>query len=86
MKHLIEKYIDNLSIGDVNLFLNKKNINLNRQELEFTYTYIKKNWNQILSDPNSFNFENYKNVYTSINYNKLNNLINEYRAKYSKYL
>jgi hypothetical protein len=86
MKHLIEKYIDNLSIGDVNLFLNKNNINLNRQELEFTYTYIKKNWNQILSDPNSFNFENYKNVYTSINYNKLNNLINEYRAKYSKYL
>lgn len=86
MKHLIEKYIDNLSIGDVNLFLNKNNINLNRQELEFTYNYIKKNWNQILSDPNSFNFENYKNVYTSINYNKLNNLINEYRAKYSKYL
>ncbi len=86
MKHLIEKYIDNLSIGDVNLFLNKNNINLNRQELEFTYTYIKKNWNQILSDPNSFNFENYKNVYTSINYNKLSNLINEYRAKYSKYL
>jgi hypothetical protein len=29
MKHLIEKYIDNLSIGDVNLFLNKNNINLN---------------------------------------------------------
>ncbi len=86
MKHLIEKYIDNLSIGDVNLFLNKNNINLNRQELEFTYNYIKKNWNQILSDPNSFNFENYKNVYTSINYNKLSNLINEYRAKYSKYL
>ncbi len=86
MKHLIEKYIDNLSIGDVNLFLNKNNINLNGQELEFTYNYIKKNWNQILSDPNSFNFENYKNVYTSINYNKLNNLINEYRAKYSKYL
>lgn len=86
MKHLIEKYIDNLSIGDINLFLNKNNINLNRQELEFTYNYIKKNWNQILSDPNSFNFENYKNVYTSINYNKLSNLINEYRAKYSKYL
>ena len=86
MKHLIEKYIDNLSIGDVNLFLNKNNINLNRQELEFTYNYIKKNWNQILSDPNSFNFENYKNVYTSINYNKLSNLISEYRAKYSKYL
>ena len=86
MKHLIEKYIDNLSIGDVNLFLNKNNINLNRQELEFTYNYIKKNWNQILSDPNSFNFENYKNVYTSINYNKLSNLINEYRVKYSKYL
>lgn len=86
MKHLIEKYIDNLSIGDVNLFLNKNNINLNRQELEFTYNYIKKNWNQILSDPNSFNFENYKNVYTSINYNKLSNLINEYRAKYSRYL
>lgn len=86
MKHLIEKYIDNLSIGDVNLFLNKNNINLNGQELEFTYNYIKKNWNQILSDPNSFNFENYKNVYTSINYNKLSNLINEYRAKYSKYL
>lgn len=86
MKHLIEKYIDNLSIGDVNLFLNKNNINLNRQELEFTYNYIKKNWNQILSDPNSFNFENYKSIYTSINYNKLNNLINEYRAKYLKYL
>lgn len=86
MHTLIERYMNNLTIEDLNKFLLKKEINLNSDELDFTYRFIKKNWNQILSNPNSFNINNYRDKYTSINFNKINNLIKESYLKYRKYL
>ena len=86
MHTLIERYMNNLTIEDLNIFLLKKEINLNSDELDFTYKFIKKNWNQILSNPNSFNINNYRDKYTSINFNKINNLIKESYLKYRKYL
>ena len=86
MYTLIERYINKLSIDDLNNYLVKKDINLNEDELNFTYNFIKKNWNQILSDPNTFNINNYKDKYTSINFIKMNNLVKEVYFKYRKYL
>lgn len=83
---LLERYINKLSIEDINNFLIKKDIYLNNEELEFTYKFVKKNWNQILSDPNTFNINNYKDKYSIENFKKINNLVKESYIKYRKYL
>ena len=75
-----------MSIDDVLNFANKKNVDLSDDELNFTYKFIKKNWNQILSNPSSLNLERYKNVYSEENYNKINNLIKEYYQKYRRFI
>ena len=86
MYQIIERYINKMKIEDVSNFAIKKNINLSENELEFTYNFIKKNWNQILSNPSSLNLERYKNVYSEENYNKINNLIKEYYQKYRRFI
>ena len=41
---LIERYINNMSIHDLNNLAISKGIGLSKDELEFSYNYIKKNW------------------------------------------
>ena len=86
MMNLIGRYINNLNKEQVNNFLLSKNINLNNDELDFTYDFIKKNWNQVLSNPNLEYFDKYKNKYSLDNFNKLKKLANEYLQKYENYL
>ena len=86
MFNLISRYMDIITKEDVNNFALKKNILLNDDELSFTYDFIKKNWNQILSNPNSLNLERYKSKYSEENFNKIKILFNEYYSKYHRYL
>ena len=86
MFNLIQRYMSKISKEDINNFAIKKNINLNENELDFTYNFIKKNWNQILSNPNMLNLDRYKNKYSEENFNKIKILFNEYYSKYHKYL
>ena len=82
IKNLIINYINNMNINDVNNFAVKHNIYLSESELLFIYNYIKKNYNELINNPNSFNFNNYKNNFSKDNFNKINILINEYKDKY----
>ena len=86
MYQIIERYINKMSIDDVLNFANTINVNLSDDELNFTYKFIKKNWNQILFNPSSLNLERYKNVYSEENYNKINILIKEYYQKYRRFI
>lgn len=86
MFHIIERYINIMNKEDVKKFATKNNINLSEEELEFTFQFVKKNWKTILGNPNSFQFERYKNNYSEENYQKMNRLINEYRVKYQSFL
>ena len=86
MFNIIERYINNMSKEDVNNFAIKKNINLNEHELDFTYKFIKKNWDKILSNPNLLNLERYKSNYSLENYKRINELFNEYYSKYRRFL
>lgn len=86
MYQIIERYINKMKIEDVSNFAIKKNINLSENELEFTYNFIKKNWNQILSNPSSLNLERYKNIYSEENFQKINDLIKEYYQKYRRFI
>ena len=83
IKNLIINYIKNLNINDINNFAINNNIYLSNKELEFIYNYIKNNYSLLIDNPNSFNLSNYKDVFSNDNYNKINNLINEYKDKYN---
>ena len=86
MFNLISRYMNRITKEDINNFALNKNIYLNDEELSFTYEFIKKNWNQILSNPNMLNLDRYKNKYSEENFNKIKILFNEYYSKYHKYL
>ena len=86
MFSLISRYMDKITKDDVYNFALKKNINLSEDELSFTYGFIKKNWNQILSNPNLLNLDRYKDKYTKENFSKIKTLFNEYYSKYHKFL
>ena len=60
MHDLVRKYMDNLGVEDVNNFALKNNIMFSNEELDFTYSFIKKNWEAILTNPNSLQLYLYK--------------------------
>ena len=75
-----------LTISDVDSFAKKKNINLSAEELEFTYTFIKKNYKEIMQNPKLFNIDRYKSKYSSENFDKVKKVFTEYFSKYQRFL
>ncbi len=86
MYNLIKRVMLNLSKEEVNNFALSKNVYLTPEELDFTYDFVKKNWEQVISNPSLLNLERYKNHFSSENFNKINKLFNEYSAKYQAFL
>ena len=86
MYNLISRYMKNLQMEDVNSFASRKNINLSHEELEFTYVFIKKNWEQILGNPKLLNLDRYKNNFSTDNFFKIKKLVQEYSSKYQMFL
>lgn len=86
MYNLIKRYIERLTRDDVNNFAISKNINLSSEELDFTYTFIKKNWEQVIKNPKLLNLERYKDKYNPDNFIKIKKLFNEYSARYQAFL
>ena len=64
MFNIIERYMNKLSITDVDNFAKKNNITLNEEELNFTYQFIKKNWQPIIANPATLNLERYKEKFS----------------------
>lgn len=83
---LIDRYINNMSIYDLNNLAISKGIDLNTEELSFSYDFIKKNWKNVLSNYNLFDFDKYKDMYSEENFIKIKKLIKEYTIKYGNYL
>ena len=83
---IIERYINNMDINDLNNLAISKNINLSESELAFSFKFIKSNWKNILSNHGIFDIEKYKENYSEENFAKIKQLIKESIVKYSKYL
>ena len=83
---LIERYINNMDINDVNNFAINKGIGLSNEELDFTYLFVKKNWDKILRNPNLLNFDRFKDRYSEENFYKIQKLYQMYYQKYGHYL
>lgn len=86
MFHIIDRYMSLLKKEDVQNFAIKNNVSLSEEELNFTYEFVKKNWRIILSNPNAFHLEKYKDRFTEENYYKIDLLIKEYLKKYQSFL
>lgn len=78
--------MQNLNKEEVNKFANAKNIVLSEDELEFTYGFIKKNWENILGNPKLLDLDRYEKKFSKENFVKIKKLFNEYYQKYSRYL
>lgn len=79
MLNLIEPYINNIRKSDINNFALKNNINLNNNELDFIYNFIKTRYKEVLNNPNNFSLSRYKNNFSNENFVKINGLINRYK-------
>ncbi len=86
MFFLIKRYIDNMSIHDLNNLAISNGIGLNQEELEFSYSFIKKNWMSILSNKGLFDIDKYKDKFSEDNFIKIKRLYKDMLLKYSNYL
>lgn len=86
MYNIIERYMAKITKDDVNNFAKSKNCNLSNEELDFTYTFIKKNWQDIIKNPAVFDIERYKHMYSETNYKKVKQVYQEYFQKFSSLL
>lgn len=75
-----------MTIEDVKNFALKKGANLSENELNFTFNFIKSNYQNILKNPSLLDLERYKDKYSKENYEKIVKVFNEYNQKYSRYL
>ena len=86
MYNIIEKYMNMLKKEDVNNFDINKNIYLSNAELDFTYDFIKKNWKDIIKNPNMLDIDRYKSKFSPENFPKIKQLLKESIQKYGSYL
>ncbi len=86
IKKMIENYIKNLTINDINEFATKNNISLNNNELNLIYKQIKENWYTIIyKDPTPI-FQNIKENINTDTYQKIITLYYSFYEKYKNYL
>lgn len=75
-----------LTREDVNNFAVSKNIYLSENELDFTYNFVKKNWEQVIKNPKLLHLERYQNRFSPENFQKIQKLFLEYSSKYQAFL
>ena len=86
MFNIIDKYMTNLTKDDVNNFALKKNIYLADDELDLIYSFIKKNYKEILKNPSLFDINRFESKFHEDNFNKIKKVYIEYFSKYQKFL
>ena len=82
MYNLVKRYVSNLTKEQVNDFALKNDIVLLREELEFVYAFVKKNWEMIFRNPNLLHLERYKDRFSPENFVKIQKLFVMYYQKY----
>ena len=86
MFNIIERYMNKLTKDDINNFALKNNIFLTEEELDFTYVFVKKNWQTVIANPNALNLERDQDKFSEENFIKIKKLFKEYSTRYKNYL
>ena len=80
-KEIVRKYVNSMSINDLEKFAIKNNINYSNDELLVIYNFIKYNYNELLNE-NIKVFEDIRDKINPVLYKRLLNLYIEYKQKY----
>ena len=86
MNYIIEKYINNLTINNINDFARKNNIFLTENEQKIFYNIVKNHYKEILNGNDDEIIKYLKNNLSEEKFYNVLNLYNEYKNKYQNYL
>ena len=73
---MVDKFMQNLTAEQVDNFAKSS------EELSFTYTFVKKNYKEILKNPSLFDIDRYQNKFSEDNFKKIKKVYIEYLSKY----
>ena len=76
--NIIDLYINNMRKDDITNFAIKNNINLNDNELDFTYNFIKNNYKEVINNKDTFDLSAYRNNFSKENFEKIEKLLKKY--------
>lgn len=83
---IIQKYVDMLTKEDIVKFASFQNEILTNNEVDFLYNIIKKEWKTIIFGNYQVILSQYKEHLSVDKWNKIENLILEYKEKYKNFL
>lgn len=83
---IIQKYVDMLTKEDIVKFASFQNEILTNNEVDFLYNIIKKEWKTIIFGDYRIILNQYKNNLSVDKWNRIENLIIEYKEKYKNFL
>ena len=83
---IIQRYVDMLTKEDIVKFASTQNEILTNNEVDFLYNIIKKEWKTIIFGDYRIILNQYKNNLSVDKWNKIENLIIEYKEKYKNFL
>ena len=81
---IIKKYIEKITINDIETFSKKNNIYLSKKEISYIYEIINndKYLELLLNNKEDLVFNNYKDKFTKENINKIKELFHKYKNKF----
>ncbi len=83
---LIENYINNMNVNDVDKFARKNGIILKNEELNVIYETIKNNWQTIIYGDYTSVFNSIKDRISPSTYKKAEELFFYFKDKYQRFL
>ena len=84
-KFIIKRYVDKLSIQDIDNFAKSNNILLDNEEINYIYNFVKNNWQNILND-NDLIITEIREKFSGNKANDMEKLYFEYKNKYKNFL
>lgn len=85
MTMFAEMYMNNLTIEQFNGMALENGIKLNKDELNFSFNFVKTNWRELLANKDDFDFSIYKDKFSKENYEKILQLIEVLKSKYGHF-
>lgn len=86
MNNMIKNYVNKMTKEQITSFALMHNIILSPSELDFTYTFIKSNYEGIIKNYSTLDLEKYRNYYSPENFEKIKVLFKEYSEKFKPFL
>lgn len=86
MMMFAEMYINNMTMEQFNSMALDNGIKLSKNELEFSFNFIKNNWKEVLANQDSFDLSMYKDKFSDDNYKKIEELISVLKEQYGHLL